>query len=236
MAHDHIIKEFDDELMRLQLNVSEMGNDCLAMIKNAARALAENDKELATHVITSDKKVNLTNHKIILQAQNLIALRSPMANDLRLILTALQVATNLERIGDLSKNIAKIVARNDLVIERTFLDAVDQLAQKVSKNVSDVLIAFGALDEREARRSYLNDQNIDSDYKALFSDLMKAVNDHHKNSESLLLLLFTIRHLERIGDHAKNIAEQTHYAATGLLDQFDMLDDDTNANSTKKDK
>jgi len=225
MAHEHIIKEYDQELLELQLILTKMGNDSLAMLKDGCQAFITNDRPLALTTIAADKNVNSANYQITLNAQNLIALRSPMANDLRLILTSLQVATNLERVGDLSKNIAKIIRDNDLFVETALLDDFQRLADLVIKNVSDVMIGFSELDQNAVRLAYDTDRRIDGEYKALFAHVLERANSHDPNINSLLHFLFAIRHLERVSDHAKNIAEQTHYAATGQLDHLDLLDD-----------
>ena len=204
-----------------------MGNECCDMIRHAMESVVDNNKEHAKQTIKRDKLVNAINAEITVLSQNVIALRSPMANDLRLILTIFQNALNLERTGDLSKNIAKIVVKNDLIIDAGTRDQLTKLSDTVLTNLSNVITAFNTLDEEKAKLIFEADKTVDDLHDAFSTSLMERLKEGHKHTESIMHLLFISRHLERIGDHAKNIAEATIYAVSGEINQFDEFDDAT---------
>ncbi|MEK9729662.1 MAG: PhoU domain-containing protein, partial [Alphaproteobacteria bacterium] len=136
MVNDHILRTYDEELTNLQILTTKMGNECCDMIRQAVASVIDNDKAIAQQVIKRDKMVNAVNAEIAIQSQNVIALRSPMANDLRLILTTYQNSLNLERTGDLAKNIAKIVAKNDLVFDHKVRGHLEKLSESVLQNLT----------------------------------------------------------------------------------------------------
>ena len=225
MANDHILGTYDEELTNLKILTTKMGNECCDMIRQAVICVISNDSTGAKQIIARDKLVNAINAEIAVLSQNVIALRSPMANDLRLILTIFQNALNLERTGDLAKNIAKISAKNDLVIDTVMRRKLEKLSEVVLQNLTDVITAFNELDDAKAKSIYEADEKVDDLHDAFSDTLMAHLRSEENDVESLLHLLFISRHLERIGDHAKNIAEATIYAATGEINQFDEFDD-----------
>jgi phosphate transport system protein len=227
MANDHILGTYDEELTNLQILTTKMGNECCDMIRHAMESVVDNNKVHAKQTIKRDKLVNAINAEITVLSQNVIALRSPMANDLRLILTIFQNALNLERTGDLSKNIAKIVVKNDLIIDAGTRDQLTKLSDTVLTNLSNVITAFNTLDEEKAKLIFEADKTVDDLHDAFSTSLMERLKEGHKHTESIMHLLFISRHLERIGDHAKNIAEATIYAVSGEINQFDEFDDAT---------
>jgi phosphate transport system protein len=202
-----------------------MGNECCDMIRQAVSSVIDNDRAIAKQVISRDKMVNALNAEIAIQSQNVIALRSPMANDLRLILTTYQNSLNLERTGDLAKNIAKIVAKNDLLFDHKVRGHLEKLSEAVLQNLTDVITAFNEMDTKKASAIYDADELVDDLHNSFSSTLMTNLKAEEASVETMMHLLFVSRHLERIGDHAKNIAEATIYAATGKMNQFDELED-----------
>jgi phosphate transport system protein len=225
MSNDHILGTYDEELTNLQILITKMGNECAEMIKQAISCVITNDSKAAKQVVSRDKLINAINAEITVLSQNVIALRSPMANDLRLILTIFQNALNLERTGDLAKNIAKIIVKNDLVIDASARDKLEKLSDAVLQNLTDVITAFNSLDEAKAQTIFDADKIVDDLHDDFSSSLMQRIKNDDAHSETVMHLLFISRHLERIGDHAKNIAEATIYAVSGEINQLDEFDD-----------
>jgi phosphate transport system protein len=225
MSNDHILGTYDEELTNLQILITKMGNECAEMIKQAIRCVITNDSKAAKQVVSRDKLINAINAEITVLSQNVIALRSPMANDLRLILTIFQNALNLERTGDLAKNIAKIIVKNDLVIDASARDKLEKLSDAVLQNLTDVITAFNSLDEAKAQTIFDADKLVDDLHDDFSSSLMQRIKNDDAHSETVMHLLFISRHLERIGDHAKNVAEATIYAVSGEINQLDEFDD-----------
>jgi phosphate transport system protein len=225
MSNDHILGTYDEELTNLQILITKMGNECAEMIKQAIRCVITNDSKAAKQVVSRDKLINAINAEITVLSQNVIALRSPMANDLRLILTIFQNASNLERTGDLAKNIAKIIVKNDLVIDASARYSLEKLSDAVLQNLTDVITAFNSLDEAKAQTIFDADKLVDDLHDDFSSSLMQRIKNDDAHSETVMHLLFISRHLERIGDHAKNIAESTIYAVSGEINQLDEFDD-----------
>ena len=225
MSNDHILGTYDEELTNLQILITKMGNECAEMIKQAIRCVITNDSKAAKQVVSRDKLINAINAEITVLSQNVIALRSPMANDLRLILTIFQNALNLERTGDLAKNIAKIIVKNDLVIDASARYSLEKLSDAVLQNLTDVITAFNSLDEAKAQTIFDADKLVDDLHDDFSSSLMQRIKNDDAHSETVMHLLFISRHLERIGDHAKNIAESTIYAVSGEINQLDEFDD-----------
>ena len=225
MSNDHILGTYDEELTNLQILITKMGNECAEMIKQAISCVITNDSKAAKQVVSRDKLINAINAEITVLSQNVIALRSPMANDLRLILTIFQNALNLERAGDLAKNIAKIIVKNDLVIDASARDKLEKLSDAVLQNLTDVITAFNSLDEAKAQTIFDADKLVDDLHDDFSSSLMQRIKNDDTHSETVMHLLFISRHLERIGDHAKNVAEATIYAVTGEINQLDVFDD-----------
>ena len=225
MSNDHILGSYDEELTNLQILITKMGNECAEMIKQAISCVITNDSKAAKQVVSRDKLINAINAEITVLSQNVIALRSPMANDLRLILTIFQNALNLERAGDLAKNIAKIIVKNDLVIDASARDKLEKLSDAVLQNLTDVITAFNSLDEAKAQTIFDADKLVDDLHDDFSSSLMQRIKNDDAHSETVMHLLFISRHLERIGDHAKNVAEATIYAVSGEINQLDVFDD-----------
>ena len=225
MSNDHILGTYDEELTNLQILITKMGNECAEMIKQAISCVITNDSKAAKQVVSRDKLINAINAEITVLSQNVIALRSPMANDLRLILTIFQNALNLERAGDLAKNIAKIIVKNDLVIDASARDKLEKLSDAVLQNLTDVITAFNSLDEAKAQTIFDADKLVDDLHDDFSSSLMQRIKNDDAHSETVMHLLFISRHLERIGDHAKNVAEATIYAVSGEINQLDVFDD-----------
>lgn len=222
---NHIVESYDEELNELHLLIAHMGNDVCAALEVACDDLVTGNKLRATEIIEQDKSINAQEQQINLKAQNVLALRAPMANDLRVVLTCLQVANNLERVGDLTKNIAKINKRLGTPLSTDVAAAIKQMSQMALTILQDAISAYNNTDETSSQRVFDADEKLDQQHNALSKDIisrMKAVED---DLEGLTRLLFVIRHLERVGDHAKNIAEATIYMASGEMNRYDLHED-----------
>ena len=214
-TNGHTVKAFDDDLGQLRGLVAEMGGRAEAAIHEAIHALIRRDLDAAARIIEEDKRIDAIEADIERQALRLIALRAPMADDLREVLAALKISGVIERMGDYAKNIAKRVpllsdARN---IEP--LSILPAMARATSDMVHDVLDAYAARDPDAARAVCDSDRTVDDFYNSLFRALLTYMMENPHNISASAHLLFIAKNLERIGDHATNIAEMVYFAATG---------------------
>lgn len=212
---EHTVKSFDEDITRLRGLIAEMGGLAEVAIQDAMRALIEGDEELGAKVVKRDKKIDVLESEVDKLAVRIIALRAPLADDLREVIAALKIAGVVERIGDYSKNIAKRVKRIDghkSFEPLTLLPAMGELAAEM---VHDVLTAYAARDPVLAREVIATDGKVDAFYNSIFRNLVSHMVENPATISSAAQLLFVARNIERIGDHATNVAEMVHYAATG---------------------
>ena len=211
----HIVTSYAQELQRLRDLMTQMGGLVESQVTQAAEALAENDAAIATRVVQQDASVDGLEREAEQLVIRMLALRQPMANDLRQIIAALKVTAALERIGDYAKNVAKrsIVLRQfALPFSLTGLMAMVRLVQE---NLRLVIDAVGENDAEKAVQVWNGDQAIDDLYNSIFRELVTYMMEDGRSITPCTHLLFIAKNLERIGDHATNIAELVHYAATG---------------------
>lgn len=212
---EHTVKAFDTEIGQLRGLIAEMGGLAEVMIRDAVDALARSDEAAAQVVVDTDKKLDALEAEVDRLAVRVIALRAPMADDLRDVIAALKISGVIERIGDYAKNIAKRVGD----IERsklgplTLIPAMAEIAQGM---VRDVLNAYGARDAELAVEVIHRDEKLDNFYDSLFRNLVAHMMENPATISSAAQLLFVARNLERVGDHATNVAEMVYFAATGL--------------------
>ncbi len=212
---DHTVKSFDSEISQLRGLVAEMGGLAEVAIHDAIDALVRHDEDLAERVVAADARLDALEAEVDRLAIRTIALRAPMANDLRDVIAALKISGVLERIGDYAKNIAKRV--NDMegrskVEPLTLVPAMADIAQGM---VRDVMNAYGSRDAMLAVEVIRRDEKLDQFYNTLFRSLLTHMMENPATITSAAQLLFVARNLERIGDHATNVAEMVYYAATG---------------------
>lgn len=213
---EHTVKAFDEDITRLRGLIAEMGGLAEVAIAESLDALVRGDEPLADQVVARDKRIDALEIEVDKLAVRIIALRAPMADDLREVIAALKIAGVLERIGDYSKNIAK---RTGMIEGRTrfepltLLPAMGELAGEM---VHDVLTAYAARDPDLAREVIATDVKVDGFYNSIFRNLVSYMVENPSTISSAAQLLFVARNIERIGDHATNVAEMVHFAATGV--------------------
>lgn len=227
MALEHTVKAFDEDITRLRGLIAEMGGLAEVAISESVEALVRGSKDLASQVIGRDKRIDALEHEIDKLAVRIIALRAPMADDLREVISALKIAGMLERVGDYAKNIAKRAGR---VVDRPQfepLTLIPAMAEIAGEMVHDVLTAYAARDPVIAVEVCQRDEKVDAFYNSIFRNLVTHMMENPATISSAAELLFVARNLERIGDHATNIAEMVYYAATGkyLVDREELADD-----------
>ena len=220
MAADHIVKSYDEELRRLNNMIVEMGGLAESQLGLAIEAVAKRDSELATHVIEGDTKVDELERELDNLAIRLLALRQPMARDLREIVSALKIGSDLERICDYAANVAKrsiALAQTPPVRPVYALPRMAQLAQAL---VKDVIDAYVERDADQALAVWVRDEELDEMYSSLFREFLTYMMEDPRNIGPGTHVLFMAKNIERIGDHATNIAENVYYLVHGtpLLD------------------
>lgn len=215
--NEHIVSSYDDELNKLQKLIMTMGTTATEMVDNAVDALLNADKESARTIIDTDRAINAGLSRLTELSQNILALRSPMANDLRKVLSAIQVGLNIERVGDLAKNMAKLPISNEIFIEDIYAVELRKMGKIASGNLFDSLKTYNQENAEEALIVHANDIRLDELHKAFSKSVMLNITKDVENIDSSIHLLFVSRHLERVGDHAKNIAEATIYKVKGEI-------------------
>ncbi|MEG3150781.1 phosphate signaling complex protein PhoU [Sphingomonas sp. ZT3P38] len=212
---EHTVKAFDDDIGELRGLIAEMGGLAEHAIRAAITALQRHDLEAAARIVAEDKKIDALEMQVEQLAVRIIALRAPMAVDLREVVAALKIAGVVERIGDYAKNIAKRVPAIDSHSEIEPLSVLPAMATLAAALVHDVLDAFAARDAEAAVSVCERDKAVDDFYNSLFRVLVTHMMENPKTIGQVAHLLFIAKNLERVGDHATNVAEMVYYAATG---------------------
>jgi phosphate transport system protein len=212
---DHTVKSFDGEISQLRGLIAEMGGLAEVAIRDSIEALTSHDDDLARQVIAADARLDALEAEVDRLAVRTIALRAPMADDLRDVIAALKISGVLERIGDYAKNIAKRVNEMEGRAKVEPITLVPAMAEIAQGMVRDVLNAYGARDAQLAVEVIRRDEKLDQFYNTLFRSLVTHMMENPATITSAAQLLFVARNLERIGDHATNVAEMVYYAATG---------------------
>jgi len=213
---EHTLKVFDDELHELARKVAEMGGLAEKEVSDSLAALAARDTELAQRVVIGDGAIDELQQEVEEKAVLTIARRQPMAVDLREIVGALRVANDLERIGDLAKNIGRrVIALDGDFPPPKLVRGVEHMADMVLDQLKQVLDAFAARDLEKALDVWKGDEDIDAICTSLFRELLTYMMEDPRNITFCIHLMFCAKNIERMGDHATNIAETVHYMIQG---------------------
>lgn len=213
---DHTIKAFDADLLDLRRMVAEMGGLAEQQISEAVDALSKRDMALAQRIIAADSNIDALQRVIEEKAVLTIARRQPMAVDLREIVAALRVSNDLERIGDLAKNIAKrVLALGAEFRYPAVMRGIENMAELVMSALKQVLDAYAQRDIDEALEVWRGDEAIDTVNNSLFRELLTYMMEDPRNITFCTHMLFCAKNIERMGDHATNIAETVHYMVKG---------------------
>ena len=213
--HGHTLKAFDQDMAELRGLITDMGSFAEAAIEEAMRCLVQRDVSAARELIDADVQLDELEAEAERRVLELIALRAPMADDLRDAIAALKIAGVVERIGDYAKNIARRVRRLPKKGEIEPLSLLPAMGQIASGMVHDVLAAFVDRDPDRAKSVCVRDDALDDFYESIFRTLLTYMMENPQNIGPSTTLLFVAKNLERIGDHATNIAEMVYFAATG---------------------
>jgi len=214
----HTVASFDNELRDLGRMVMEMGGRAERLVADSVTALMKRDSELAERIIVGDKAIDLLQREIEEAAISMIARRQPMANDLREIISAFRIANDLERIGDLAKNTAKrVLALDSDYRAQKPLRGLEHMSEMALEQLKSVLDAYSAKDDVKAIAVWKRDGDIDAIYTSLFRELLTYMMEDPRRITPCTHLLFAAKNIERIGDHATNIAETVHYLVVGEL-------------------
>ena len=213
---DHTVRAYDDELMEIGRKITEMGGIAETMLANAIQSLVKGDTELAQRVIATDPKLDLLERDIEEKAILTIARRQPMAIDLRALVSAIRIASDIERIGDLAKNVGKrVVAIDGKFAPQKIVGGVIHISDLALDRLHRVLDAYAHRDVEAAMAVWNQDEEIDQLYNSLFRELLTYMMEDPRNIGFCAHLLFSAKNIERIGDHATNIAETIKYLVTG---------------------
>lgn len=212
---DHTVKAFDDDLNRLRGLVSEMGSRATMAVETAMDALNHRDRDRAAQIIADDRIIDELENEIEKLVVTTIALRAPMADDLRSMIAALKIAAVLERVGDYAKSIAKRVPllSTDRSVEA--IPLLMSMSEIACEMLRDALAAYAARDPELAEEVSSRDKSVDDFYNAIFRALITYMMENPRSISEAAHLLFVAKNLERAGDHATNVAEMVYFTATG---------------------
>ena len=215
--HSHIVKSYEAELAVLESKVGQMGGLAELMLSEAFAALESRNPDRARAVVASDGAIDTLQRELEEQVIVMIARRQPMANDLRHIMAVLKVAGDLERIGDLAKNIGKrALAVSGETHPKPLMTGLRHMIELTARSLKDVLDAFSARDADKALKVWRDDEEIDALYNSLFRELLTYMMEDPRNIGLCAHLLFGAKNIERIGDHTTNIAETVFFLARGV--------------------
>lgn len=215
--NQHTVKSYEDELSLLDKKIARMGGLAEHNLGQAFDALQRRDPRQAEMVIVADKSIDVLEKDIEDQVIQMIARRQPMADDLRHVMAALKITSDLERIGDLAKNIAKRAgAIAEVTHPKPVISGLERMVELALKQLKMVLDAYAERDAERAIKVWRDDQLIDATYNSLFRELLTYMMEDPRNIGLSTHLLFGAKNLERVGDHTTNIAETVHFLVRGV--------------------
>lgn len=219
---EHIVSSYEEQLTSLDNKIVKMGGLAEDLLGDAMESVERRDPKLAESTIRNDAAIDRLEHEVEEQAIEMIALRQPMALDLRQIMTAIRISSDLERIGDLAKNIAKrSLAVSGEKHPKALIVGLKHTAEMAMVQLKDVLDAYIERDAEKALKVWYKDEEIDAMYNSLFREFLTYMMEDPRNIGMCTHFLFCAKNLERIGDHCTNIAEMVHYLVHGepLVDE-----------------
>lgn len=230
----HIVASYENELRALNRRIAEMGGHAERLVADSIHALIKRDITLAERVIVGDRVVNALQREIEDSAIMMITLRQPMATDLREIISAIRIAIDLERVADHAKNNAKrvLALASDYPAPKQ-LRGLEHMSEMALEQLKAVLDAYANRDEKRALEVWRRDGEIDAIYTSLFRELLTYMMEDPRHITLCTHLLFAAKNVERIGDHATNIAETVHYLVSGETIVDERPKADTSSTLTK---
>ncbi|CAM4220314.1 phosphate signaling complex protein PhoU [Palleronia rufa] len=218
----HIASAFDRDLEALQATVMKMGGLVEAAIQDAARSLESRDEDLAQRVRDNDRQIDTLEEQVNEEAARVVALRAPIASDMRLVLSVIKISANLERIGDYAKNLAK---RTGVLLQLPTIEGAPQSIRRMAREVEvmlhDVLDAYIHRDAQMARQVRARDEDVDQMYTAIFREFLTFMMEDPRNITACMHLHFIAKNIERMGDHVTSIADQVIYTVEGAIPEDD---------------
>ena len=214
---EHIVSSYDDDLKEISDGVISMGGEVLGALNNIETLLKNNDHELAQKIIKNDLIINDLGQSVEIKVFNILASRQPMAIDLRIVFSAVKISLYLERCGDMCKGISNRVLKGDLN-EAQSPETISLLVNMCSMVHSNLRIVMEDYSKKECENSvkvWKSDSEIDSLYSEILMDILNSIKTNPDATDALVPLLFIARYLERVGDQATNVAEETYFVVTG---------------------
>ena len=214
-AQEHTVKSYAEELKRLSGMITRMGGLAERQVADSTHALVERDSDLAAEVVQRDVEIDNLEREIESFTIRLLALRQPMGADLRMIVAAMRISHDLERIGDYARNAAKraiVIAEQPQIGS---LNGFQRMARLVQENLKNAIDALVTMDVAKADEVWAADEPVDEIYNGIFREMLTHMMEDPRNITAATHLLFIAKNLERIGDHATNIAETVHFAVRG---------------------
>ncbi len=212
---EHTVRSFSADLEDLSGDLARMGGLAEDMLSDAIQAISMRDLALAETVVARDPQVDALQVEAEKKILRLLALRQPLARDLRQTISALKIAAELERIADLAKNIAKRAKVLDTIEPTAALKGVARMGRLVAAQLKHVLDAYSAQEAEAANKVWTRDEEVDEHYQSLFREVVTYMIEDPRTISACAHLLFVAKNLERIGDHCTNIAEEIHFLVTG---------------------
>jgi phosphate transport system protein len=213
---EHTVKSYEEELRQLGNLIARMGGLVEEQIAGAIEVVLRRDAARAAEIVQADAKIDRLEGEIDAQVIRIMALRQPMAVDLRFVLGALRIAADLERAADYAKNVAKRAIALAEVAPLRPVHSIARMGAKVREMLKDVLDAFAANDIEKAISVWNRDEELDEMYSSLFRELLTYMMEDPRNISGSTHLLFIAKNIERIGDHTTNIAESIHFLVKGV--------------------
>lgn len=214
-TRQHIVASYDEELEHLNKTIMQMGGIAESQLDRAIQAILKRDSAMAQEVVEGDHKVDELEHEVATFAVRLLALRQPMAVDLRNIVAALKISSDIERIADYASNVAKRSIVLSQFPEVKLVRTVPRMGRQVQQMFKDILDAYAQRDAEKATRVWESDEEVDERYTSIFRELLTYMMEDPRSITVCTHLLFMAKNLERVGDHVTNIAENIHFFVHG---------------------